>query len=107
MRRARLGVALIGWCIGAPLHACSGDDGPDQSAFPPDGGASDATAPFDASNDGACGAADATRDDAQIAVGLDLVKQLKCMQCHGSILSGNNDGVPSPTGTAYPPNLTP
>jgi hypothetical protein len=89
------------------LHACSGDDGPDQSAFPPDAGIRDATTSLDASGEGSSCATDGARDDAEIALGLSLVKELKCMQCHGSVLSGNNDGVPSPTGTAYPPNLTP
>jgi Cytochrome c len=46
---------------------------------------------------------------AEVALGLQLVGQHKCENCHGSTLEGNNDGVPSLTvegGLAYPPNLT-
>lgn len=85
-----------------------------------DGGTPDAT-----TDNGMSGmdAADATEDaeeascavdagpysDAEVALGLQLVGQHKCENCHGSTLEGNNDGVPSLTvegGIAYPPNLT-
>jgi len=49
-------------------------------------------------------------DDATVALGMALVASHKCHNCHGTTLSGNNDGVPSLTaegGLAYPPNLTP
>jgi hypothetical protein len=48
-------------------------------------------------------------DDAEVALGMELVTLHKCQNCHGVALSGNNDGVPSTTaegGLAYPPNLT-
>jgi hypothetical protein len=49
-------------------------------------------------------------DDADLVLGLQLIGQHRCEYCHGSTLSGNNDGVASLTaegGLAYPPNLTP
>jgi hypothetical protein len=48
-------------------------------------------------------------DDAEVALGEQLVAAHKCHSCHGQALSGNFDGVPSPAtegGLAYPPNLT-
>ncbi len=48
-------------------------------------------------------------DASQVAEGLKLVESHKCTSCHGLALSGNPNGVPSPTaigGLAYPPNLT-
>ena len=51
----------------------------------------------------------ATLDPALVAKGMDLVKANKCQQCHGSDLSGNNNGVyiMGRSTPAYPPNLTP
>jgi hypothetical protein len=68
----------------------------------------------DGGGDGAEGgpscAVDASAPDpGQVMAGLQLVGTRKCENCHGSTLSGNNDGVPSPQtqgGLAYPPNLT-
>jgi hypothetical protein len=48
-------------------------------------------------------------DDAQVALGAQIVTAHRCTSCHGGALAGNFNGVPSPTtvgGTAYPPNLT-
>jgi hypothetical protein len=92
--------------------ACTGDDVTFTST--PDASAADATTsdPRDARDqgnepDGGCVVFDAALDDAEVARGLALVKQLKCQQCHGQVLSGNSNGVPSPFGgLAYPPNLT-
>jgi len=49
-------------------------------------------------------------DPVAVALGKALLVQYQCQNCHGLALTGNFDGVPSPTavgGTAYPPNLTP
>lgn len=93
--------------------ACSGDDTvgalPDAGGGDATGGAHDSSTIDVATNDGgACTPPDAgALDDAAVAAGLALVKQYKCQQCHGQVLSGNNNGVPSPFGgLAYPPNLT-
>jgi len=48
-------------------------------------------------------------DDAEVALGQSIVMSHRCTTCHGGTLSGNYDGVMSPTlegGRAYPPNLT-
>jgi hypothetical protein len=105
---------------GAALAACD-DNG--TLAVRPDSGtaASDATTDVGMSADAGMDSAEEPEqeascavdagplDDATIALGLQLVGLHKCENCHGSTLSGNNDGVPSLTaegGLAYPPNLT-
>lgn len=46
-------------------------------------------------------------DPAQVAAGLMLVQNNKCQSCHGTSMSGNDDGVAFPGHMmAYPPNLT-
>ena len=48
-------------------------------------------------------------DDAMVTLGHQIVTAHRCTLCHGDTLSGNFDGVVSPTvigGRAYPPNLT-
>jgi hypothetical protein len=45
-----------------------------------------------------------------VQLGQSIVTAHRCTKCHGGTLSGNFDGVLSPTlegGRAYPPNLTP
>jgi len=88
------------------------DAGPDATVEPvvdadTDAG-SDANA--DAGVEASCVAFDAgALDPSQIDAGKQLVTILQCTSCHGEALSGNPDGVPSPTaigGTAYPKNLT-
>ncbi len=114
--------SLLASGAGAVLAACN-DDGT-LAAHPDSGaGASDATAAdvsaADAGMDAdaaeepqpeaSCAVDAGPLDAATIAIGLQLVGQHKCENCHGSTLSGNNDGVPSLTaegGLAYPPNLT-
>src|SRR5580700_533716 len=70
----------------------------------------DAGAALDASDAEASCAVDAgALDDAEVALGQQVVGSHRCEQCHGANLEGNFDGVQSPTtegGTAYPPNLT-
>jgi cytochrome c553 len=106
----------------AVLAACD-DNGtlavrPDSGAAPSDATAMDAVTGMDAGMDAAeepeqeasCAVDAGPLDAATIAVGLQLVGLHKCENCHGTTLSGNNDGVPSLTaegGLAYPPNLTP
>jgi hypothetical protein len=76
--------------------------------------ASDAMAAADsdsASDDAApsCAVDAGPLDDAQVALGQQTVAARKCPSCHGETLSGNSNGVLSPTtegGMAYPPNLT-
>jgi hypothetical protein len=105
----------------AALAAC--DDGgtlavhPDSGTAPgdattPDVGAGDAGADVaeEPEEEASCAVDAGPLDAATIAEGLQLVGQHRCENCHGSTLSGNNDGVPSLTaegGLAYPPNLTP
>jgi hypothetical protein len=126
-------VALL--VAGYAQVACSNGNG--NAARPGDGGAHDATvdggdagdaaldagateAGSDATDDASdamdldaaasCPAVDAgPLDDAEVALGQQIVSAHKCPSCHGETLSGNFNGVPSPTlegGTAYPPNLT-
>jgi len=127
---ALFAVRVAGW----GLIACNNGSRVSE-ALPSDGGANDGTlvafeAAVDASDVGVVGpdatvvpsdalAAEAEAscavdagplDDAEVALGEQLVAAHKCHSCHGQTLSGNFDGVPSPTtegGLAYPPNLTP
>ena len=49
-----------------------------------------------------------TASSALVQQGLSIIEQRSCQQCHGGLLSGNNDGVNVP-GTniiQYPPNLS-
>jgi hypothetical protein len=82
-----------------------------------DGGPSDATTtPLDTGTDAAdldaeasCAVDAGPLDDAEVQLGQSIVATHRCHTCHGGTLSGNFDGVPSPTlegGRAYPPNLT-
>jgi hypothetical protein len=117
MSRRRSAIALVSlWLLplACALAACVGDD---TNAPLPDAGASntpDATVGADAAPDasadegGACTPFDAgALDDASVARGLSLIKQYKCQKCHGQTLTGNNNGVQTSYGTAYPPNLSP
>ncbi|MHB8418613.1 MAG: c-type cytochrome [Myxococcales bacterium] len=47
-------------------------------------------------------------DPSLVAAGSALVTQYQCQQCHGTTLSGNDDGVEIPNSSLiqYPPNLT-
>ncbi len=97
-------------------------DGPDAAVGSPDAadGGSDATvdSPDDAivdldamveEADAGCAVDAGPLDDAQVALGAQIVTAHRCTSCHGGALAGNFNGVPSPTtvgGTAYPPNLT-
>jgi hypothetical protein len=123
LRCVALGFILIP-AAGAVVAAC--DSNGTVVSTPIDSGAShDATAAdtgsdsgFDASVDAAeepseieasCAVDAGPLDDAEVALGMELVTLHKCQNCHGVALSGNNDGVPSTTaegGLAYPPNLT-
>ena len=95
---------------GTGLAAC----GDDTVVLPGDGGGTDATidsvdATEEPEAEASCAVDAGPLDDAVVALGLQLVQAHKCQDCHGQVLSGNNDGVPSLTaegGTAYPPNLT-
>ena len=97
-------LALSAAAVAATFAACTDDRG-----APTDAG-TDTSARADASRpDASCDGIDAAAlDPALVLQGRQLVVQLQCTKCHGQILGGNNDGVPSPPfGTAYPPNLTP
>src|ERR1700722_13894049 len=117
--RCAVFASLLLPAAGAALAACD-DDGP-LAVRPDSGAASDATTdvgtPAEAGMDSAeepeqeasCAVDAGPLDDATIELGGQLVGLHKCENCHGSTLSGNNDGVPSLTaegGLAYPPNLT-
>jgi hypothetical protein len=117
--RSALALSVIATAGVATMSACgNGDDttssvssGADAAVSPGDAGSRDATTVgLDATEEEASCAVDAgPLDDAQVALGLALVGVHMCAQCHGSVFSGNNDGVMSLTaegGTAYPPNLT-
>lgn len=107
--RALLAATLAFLAGGAAIAACSSVDA---VSIDDAGPAGDATTDHDASDEdtGTSCAVDAgTPDPALAMMGLQLVGNHKCENCHGSTLSGNNDGVPSPEtqgGLAYPPNLT-
>jgi hypothetical protein len=85
-------------------------DGPSAAPDAGDGAPDAAAADLDAASAEASCAVDAgPLDDAQVALGAQIVASHKCTSCHGGALAGNFNGVPSPTavgGTAYPPNLT-
>ena len=88
--------------------AVSLDDGgmPDATT---DSGISGMDATEETEQEASCAVDAGPYSDAEVALGLQLVGQHKCENCHGSTLEGNNDGVPSLTvegGIAYPPNLT-
>jgi hypothetical protein len=78
-----------------------------------DAGRSDVTIPdagVDAEAEASCAVDAGPLDDAEVALGQAIVAAHRCPRCHGATLSGNFDGVSSPTlegGLAYPPNLTP
>jgi hypothetical protein len=76
-----------------------------------EGGPADATAlDVEAETAPSCAVDAGLLDDAEVQVGQSIVAAHKCPTCHGGTLSGNYDGVLSPTtegGRAYPPNLTP
>ena len=118
MKRTLLLVVALAWSGAAcALVSCTED----LAVNPIDagGGRADATivdaandasdAAKEAAADAACSPVDAaTLDAAQVKLGLSIVQNNRCLKCHGQVLSGNKDGVPSPGfGTAYPPNLTP
>jgi hypothetical protein len=74
----------------------------------PDTSAIDATE--EPAEEASCAVDGGPIDDAEAVLGLQLVGQHRCENCHGSTLAGNPDGVRSLTaegGLAYPPNLTP
>ena len=90
--------------------------GPDAMADASDATLDVSDAMADADSDGAsddaapsCAVDAGPLDDAQVALGQQTVAAHKCPSCHGETLSGNSNGVLSPTtegGMAYPPNLT-
>lgn len=72
-------------------------------------GEADASDAMDMEAEASCAVDAGPLDDAEVALGQQIVRAHKCPSCHGETLSGNFNGVPSPTlegGTAYPPNLT-
>jgi hypothetical protein len=95
----------------------AGDAAADVMSSASDGavdGSGDASRASDAADDGAettCTPVDAgPLDDAEVALGAQIVGAHRCTSCHGEQLAGSPNGVASPTaigGTAYPPNLTP
>jgi hypothetical protein len=96
-------VALLG-----VVPACSqSDDLPARGDEVSDAGPA---GPEPAGESGPCATLDAASlDPASVARGRSLVVKLECQKCHGQTLTGNRDGVMSPTtvgGRAYPPNLT-
>ena len=85
------------------IAAMSGDSGTNDATV----GASDAMA---GEAEASCAFDAGLLDDAEVAFGKQIVTACNCQDCHGGTLSGNFNGVPSPTtegGFAYPPNLTP
>lgn len=94
-----------------PMRDATIDRGVPAEAAPEDGGASDAGV-IDTGGEAetSCAVDAGPLDDAEVQLGLSIVKTHRCSTCHGGTLSGNYDGVLSPTlegGRAYPPNLTP
>jgi hypothetical protein len=114
LRCFALGLLLVP-ATGAALAACD-DSGtlaiaPDSGAHAGDATTADTSvdAGEEPSEEASCAVDAGPLDDAQVALGLQLVGIHKCEDCHGDTLSGSNDGVPSLTaegGLAYPPNLT-
>jgi len=88
------------------------DSQPQAEGAASEGGSSDATIPdagVDAEGEASCAVDVGPLDDAEVALGQAIVTAHRCTRCHGGTLSGNFDGVRSPTvegGLAYPPNLT-
>jgi hypothetical protein len=114
MRVLRSGVALallaplLGFAACSSKTAATGMDGGtdgrgttthSSSSGKSSGGSADASCAVDAG----------PLQDAEVQLGLALVKAHNCFSCHGGALQGNDDGVSSTVegGLAYPPNLTP
>lgn len=92
--------ASLAWLACGSIAGC-------EAAPPLHADVADATAP-DA--DRPCEVDGGAFDDALAQLGHTIVASRGCYDCHGGALSGNYDGLPSPTtegGIAYPPNLTP
>jgi len=115
-----ISAVLAGGAAGIAASSCGGDD---TIVVVPDAGGHDATGVGDAAmgdargdvanetggNDAGCAVfSPGPLDPNQVDAGLSLIKQMKCMHCHGTLLSGNNTGIQGVGGAmAYPPNLTP
>jgi len=99
--------AVVATPDAADARSDAADAGFDATVDGPDGAVVDLDAIEEA--DAGCAVDAGPLDDAQVALGAQIVSAHRCTSCHGEALSGNFDGVPSPTtigGTAYPPNLT-
>lgn len=85
-------------------------DGPPGDTGAPDATTVDVGVEAEAEAEASCAVDAGPLDDAEVQLGQSVVTAHRCTSCHGLTLSGNYDGVPSPTtegGFAYPPNLTP